>query len=87
VCSKASHVHVAAPLAAVPAPAFVAAQSSQVIARNYNGIVAPPVVFAAPAPVHVPAKVVAPVPVLPSFGAYAHHYSPYYPYYPRPFYY
>ncbi|XP_065093789.1 cuticle protein 38-like [Ochlerotatus camptorhynchus] len=67
VCAKpgvVAPVAYSAPLVAAPAPAFVTAQSSQVIARNYNGVaplaytaaVAAPLAYAAPV-----AKVAAPL--------------------------
>jgi hypothetical protein len=68
-----SHVHLAA-------PSFVAAQSSQVFARNFNGIVPAAVVPAAAAVVPAPAA----VPLLPSrvVAPYAPYLNyPYNPYY------
>lgn len=63
----------------VPAPAVVTATSSQVIARNYNGIAAAPLV-AAPAVAPVAAPVVAaPYAAYPAYSAYSA-YSPYSPY-------
>lgn len=71
VIANASHVHVAA-------PSFVTAQSSQVVARNFNGIVTPAILPVSP---FLPPKV---------FGAYIPHsypFSPFYYPYGKPFYY
>ncbi|CAG9799717.1 unnamed protein product [Chironomus riparius] len=79
VYTNASHVHLAA-------PAVVTAQSSQVIARNYNGIVTPAVVPVVPK-VFTPFL---PTRVYPSYYPHVHHFSPshfHYPYLGRPVYY
>ncbi|KAG5677563.1 hypothetical protein PVAND_007313 [Polypedilum vanderplanki] len=72
VCIHASHVHLAA------APSFVAAQSSQVISRNYNTLV--------PAPALLPSRVVAPIASYLNYPYYPH-YSNHYHSYIRPVYY
>ena len=47
------------------APGVVTATSSQYVARNYNGVVAPAVAYAAPAAIAAPlAAVAAPAPIL-----------------------
>ncbi|KAJ8975695.1 hypothetical protein NQ317_017379 [Molorchus minor] len=65
---KPSGLLAAAPLAAYPAvaPAVVTAQSSQVVARNYNALVAAAPLVAAPPPVvaAVRAPLVAPGPIV-----------------------
>lgn len=68
----------AAYTAPVVAPAVVTAQSSQVFARNYNGLVAPvaPLV-AAPAPIVRSAPLVAAAPAPLAYAAPHYHYSPY----------
>ena len=76
---KADAFIAAAPL--VAAPAVVTASSSQVIARNYNGLAAAPLV-AAPAAVAAPLAA-APVFATPYAASYAAYpaYSPYFPYF------
>lgn len=90
--------HLAAPLIAAPAP-VVTAQSSQVFARNYNGIAYAPALAHAPVPfvpapvapafAPFPSRVVAPFLPPRVVAPFAHYAYPYQPFaaYPRPFYY